>query len=143
MKPWLLLTLLLSTLTASAADQILAGPKGGRLLQVAPLQAEFFVTPERKAEINFYSDQKPVAPTTQTVALTAEPQGKRLPIALEKTSTGFISRDPLPESAEPYRIVLQIRPTPDAKPVNFRIDLNLTVCAECDKSEYACTCVGH
>lgn len=135
--------LLFSALIASAANQIHAGPQGGRLLRVDPLQAEFFVNPDRQAEIRFYSHSQLTPPTTQSVALTAELQGKRISLPLEKTAAGFISTEPLPETAEPYRIVIQIRLTPDTKPVNFRIDLNLAVCAECEKPEYACTCVGH
>jgi hypothetical protein len=116
------------------------GPKGGRLLDTAPLKAEFFVTADRKAEVIFYdSALKPTAPSSQTVVITAEAKSGRTPLEMEKTATGFVSKAALPEG-DPYRVVLQVRATPDAKPQNFRIDLNLDTCGECKRAEYACTC---
>jgi hypothetical protein len=53
--------------------------------------------------------------------------------------TGFVSKTTLP-AGEPYRVVVQVRATPDAKPQNFRLDLNLALCGECQRAEYACTC---
>ncbi|MES2692630.1 MAG: hypothetical protein V4773_04095 [Verrucomicrobiota bacterium] len=138
----ILLTLLL-TFTATfaiAAEKVVAGPKGGRLLGTAPNRAEFFVTPDRKVEITFYDAAlKPVAPGERTLALTAEPKSGKAPIALEKTATGFRSTGPLP-AGDPYRVVVQLRETASAKPQNFRVDLNLEHCGECKLSEYACTC---
>ncbi|MBL9219138.1 MAG: hypothetical protein JNG82_11655 [Opitutaceae bacterium] len=117
-----------------------AGPKGGRLLESSPLKAEFFVTKDRKVEISFYDAAlKPVAPGTQTVAVTAEPASGRTALELEKTATGFVSKTALPVG-EPYRVVVQVRATADAKPQNFRLDLNLALCGECQRAEYACTC---
>lgn len=137
----LFLALNVSTVLLSAAETIVAGPKGGRLLEAQPNQAEFFVTKDRKAEITFYDAAlKPVAPGTQVVSITAEPKSGRTKIELEKTSTGFVSRTALPESEKPYRVVVQIRPAPEAKPANFRVDLNLEACGECKLAEYACTC---
>ncbi len=117
-----------------------AGPKGGRLLESSPLKAEFFVTKDRKVEVSFYDAAlKPVAPGTQLVAVTAEPASGRAALELEKTATGFVSKASLP-AGEPYRIVVQVRATPDAKPQNFRLELNLAICGECQRAEYACTC---
>jgi hypothetical protein len=36
--------------------------------------------------------------------------------------------------------VVQTRASAEAKPKNFRVDLNLEMCAECQKKEYACIC---
>jgi hypothetical protein len=126
---------------AVAAEKIVGGPKGGRLLETAPQKAEFVVTKDRKAEIIFYDAAlQPVAPGTQVAVITAEPKSGRVPVALEKTAHGFISKAPLPEAKEPYRVVVQVREKPDAAPKNFRIDLNLEQCGECKRLEYACTC---
>ena len=43
-----------SILAATAAEKIVGGPKGGRLLEVGSQKAEFFVTKDRKAEVTFY-----------------------------------------------------------------------------------------
>ncbi|MBI2511676.1 MAG: hypothetical protein HYV96_06850 [Opitutae bacterium] len=133
----------LCAVVCAHAENIVGGPKGGRLLETEPLRAEFFVTPERKVEIVFYDAAlKPVAPGAQSVTVTAEPAGGRVKLELEKTATGFLSTQPLPEGG-PYRVVVQARADAEAKPRNFRIDLNLAPCGECQRAEYACICEGH
>ncbi len=125
------------------AEKIVAGPKGGRLLEAEPHKAEFFVTADRKVEITFYDAAlKPVDPGAQVVTVTAEPSSGKAKLDLEKTSTGFVSKTALP-AGDPYRVVVQTRASADAKPKNFRVDLNLAKCGECQKIEYACTCEGH
>lgn len=132
---------LCSVVSLTAAEKIVGGPKGGRLLEVEGQKAEFFVTKDKKIEITFYDAAlKPVAPADQVVAITAEPQSGRTKVDLEKTATGYISKAPVPEGT-PYRVVVQMRAKPDGKPQNFRVDLNLSHCKECDRTEYACTCV--
>ena len=124
----------------NAAEKVVGGPKGGRLLEVDGQKAEFFVTKDKKVEITFYdSALKPVAPAEQVVAVTAEPKSGRIKLDLEKTATGYVSKSAIPEGA-PYRVVVQMRAKPDAKPQNFRVDLDLEVCGECKRGEYACTC---
>lgn len=128
---------------AAPADAVVAGPKGGRLLETTPLRAEFFVTPEQRAEVVFYDDAlQPVAPATQVVAITAEAPAGRVALELETTATGFVTRGALPDGA-PYRVVVQVRAAPGERPQNFRIDLDLAHCGGCDRTEYACTCEGH
>lgn len=130
-----------STLAASAAEKIVGGPKGGRLLDVGSQKAEFFVTKDRKAEVTFYdAGLKPAALGAQVVAITAEPKGGRKTLEMEKTANGYISKTALPESSEPYRVVVQLREKADASPKNYRVDLNLEKCGECKRAEYACTC---
>ncbi len=123
--------------------ETVAGPKGGRLLETEPSKAEFFVTPDRKVEITYYdSALKPVAPGTQVVSVTAEPTSGKVQLEMEKTATGYISKSALP-AGDPYRVVVQARSTAEARPKNFRVDLNLATCGECKKVEYACICEGH
>jgi hypothetical protein len=142
-KSLLLLIAALAGTSLLQAEKTAAGPKGGRLLESQPLKAEFFVTADRKVEITFYdAGLKPAAPGTQTLAVTAEPATGRTALELEQTATGFVSKATLP-AGEPYRVVVQVRATASAKPQNFRIDLNLAACGECQRAEYACTCEGH
>jgi hypothetical protein len=137
-----LAALFLCTLTAHA-EKVVAGPKGGRLLEADPFKAEFFVSKDRKVEVTFYDAAlKPVAPESQAVSVTAEPAAGRTKLEMEKTPAGFVSKTALP-GGEPYRVVVQIRATPEARPQNFRIDLNTEICGGCSKAEYACTCEGH
>ena len=136
-----LLAIAVSSASLFAAEKIKAGPKGGRLLETEPQKTEFFVTKDRKVEIQFYdAAMKPAAPGQQVVNITAEPKSGRAKVDLEKTATGYVSKAALPESAAPYRIVVQVRPTADAKPQNFRVDLNLAQCGTCKYKEYACIC---
>lgn len=142
MKTSSLLSLfLLASALAGAAEKPAAGPKGGRLLDTTPHAAEFFVTKERKVEVTFYdAARQPVAPGDRVVGVIAEPPAGRTPIGLEKTATGFVSTSPLPPAAEAYRVIVQIRADPGARPQNFRIDLKLETCGECQVAEYACVC---
>ncbi len=143
MKSKLLLLLALGCASLLHAEKIAAGPKGGRLLDSTPLKAEFLVTAERRVEITFYDDHaNPILPGTQAVTVIAEPAGGRTTLEMEKTTTEFVSKTALP-AGEPYRVVVQIRATPESKPQNFRLDLNLATCGECSRQEYACTCEGH
>lgn len=126
-----------------AAEPIIAGPKGGRLLETEPQKAEFFVNADRKVEISFYDAAlKSVPPAAQVVAVSAEPKAGRTALEMERTATGFVSKTALP-AGEPYRVIVQVRETPGAKPRNFRIDFNPGICGECQRAEYACVCEGH
>ena len=137
----ILATLASATMLHAAKTDV--GPKGGRVLASEPLRAEFFVNSDRKVEVVFYDAAlQPVAPTDQAVSVTAELPTGRVSLAMEKGSAGFVSSEPLP-AGEPYRVVVQVRATPEARPQNFRIDLNLDECGECKRAEYACTCEGH
>lgn len=139
----LFIATVVTTPVVSAAKAV-AGPQGGRLLATQGHRTEFVVRPDRKVAINFYDAAlKPVPAATQAVTITAEPKSGRTKVDLEKTATGFVSKAPLPEAPEPYRIVVQVRAQPNAKPQNFRVDLNLETCGECKLKEYACICEGH
>ncbi|HEX2101118.1 MAG TPA: hypothetical protein VHF69_10665 [Candidatus Synoicihabitans sp.] len=125
-----------------AADKTAAGPKGGRLLENTDPAAEVFVHADRRLEITFYdATLQPRARAAQQAAVTAELPEQRTSIELIPTATGFKSQEPLP-AGEPYRLVVQLRERPEARPRNFRIMLNLEPCAECSYAEYACVC-GH
>jgi hypothetical protein len=139
-KLFVLAAILTSAVSLVGAEKIVGGPKGGRLLEADGQRAEFFVNPDHKVEITFYDDAlNAIAPGDQVVAVTAEPKSGRSKVDLEKTATGYISKAALPDG-EPYRVVVQLRAKPDAKPQNFRVDFNLETCGECKRAEYACTC---
>lgn len=140
-----LIAIILAASAALAQDthdhgKTIAGPKGGRIVEVEGGHAEFLVQPDRKISVIFYGeDMTPAAPAGQTVTVIAEAPAGREKLAFGKTAEAFISETSLPEG-DGYRIVLQIRRTSDAKPQNFRIDYHSGICGECNRAEYACTC---
>jgi hypothetical protein len=141
----ILIILAIASSAASAADnhKAIPGPNGGKLLKTEPLHAEFFVQPDRKVNITFYDEaMKPVAPAEQVVRVIAEAPSGKTTLDFTKIDTALVSTTPLP-AGEGYRIVVQVKQTPDAKPKNFRIDYHMRICGECKMAEYACICEGH
>lgn len=125
---------------AIAAKNIEAGPRKGRILHLGQTSAEFFVEPDRTISIAFYdAEKKPLAPAEQVIVATAEaPTGKKK-LEFSKKNDLLVSTEPLPEG-ELYNVVVQVKETADAKPKNFRIKLDLSICKGCSNPEYACTC---
>lgn len=144
----LLTAALLATPLLHAADghdhgKAAAGPNGGRVVEIEGGHAEFFVQPDKKVRITLLSDDlKAQAAAEQVVTATAEAPAGKAKLAFTKSGEFFVSETALPEG-DGYRVVLQIKASPEAKPQNFRIDYHAAVCGECKLAEYACTCAGH
>ena len=142
MKTLLNIILLLTIgLTPAFADaKIKACPRKGRILELPAKNAEFFVEKDRSISIAFYdSAMKALAPTGEVVSATAEAPSGKTKLEFEKKGTLLVSKTALP-AGEHYTIVVQVKTTADAKPKNFRIPLDLSVCKGCSNAEYACTC---
>jgi hypothetical protein len=136
----LAVTLAALALPALAEEKLQAGPMGGRLLALDGQKAEFFVEPDRTVVVAFYDDaMKKVAPSGQVVAATADAPAGKTKLEFKAVGEVLKSAAPLPEG-ENYLIVLQIWPSADAKPKNFRITYLSHKCAECGLVEYACIC---
>lgn len=126
-------------LTANAAEKVVGGPKGGRLLEKTDPRAEFRVEKDRTVTIAFYDAAlKPVAAATQTVTVIADGKTK---LEFERNGDALVSKTKLPEG-DGYSIVVQFKPSAEARPQNFRFKLDLHNCGGCKLVEYACTC-GH
>jgi hypothetical protein len=140
---FLALTLLALTSTvASAHEKISAGPNRGRLLTAFTPAAEFFVTPERKVQITFVgADGKAVAPAGQVVVVTTGQRSAPTRLSFTQAGNVLLSDAALPDG-NGFPTVVQIKTTPEAKPVAARFNLNTTVCGGCKNAEYACVC-GH
>ena len=122
------------------AEKITPGPKGGRLLENEGPRAEFFVEKDKTVTITFYGkDLKPMPPGEQVVTMIAEAKGGKTKIEFEKKGDVLVSKAPLPEGND-YIVVVQVRAKADAKPENFRVKYNMTVCGKCKRPEYACVC---
>ncbi len=124
----------------SHSHKIIPGPKGGKVLESEPLNAEFFVQPDKKVSVTFYDEaMKPVAPSAQEVKVIAEAKTSKTTLEFIKAGDGLVSKTALPEG-EGYRVVVQIKNDAAAKPQNFRIDYHTEICKGCKLVEYACTC---
>jgi hypothetical protein len=125
---------------SQAAEKVTAGAKGGRLLENGSPRAEFFVEKDRTVTLTFYgADLKPVPAQDQIATAVAETKDGKTKIQFEKKGDVLVSQSPLP-AGDKYTVVLQLRQTADAKPKNFRIPLNTSICEKCHHPEYACTC---
>ena len=135
--------LLAGLLTLHAAEkQIVAGPKGGKLLEKTDPRAEFFLEKDHTVTIAFYDAAlKPVPVSTQTATVIAEAKSGKTTVEFEKKGDVLVSKSKLPEG-DGYTVVVQFKQTSDAKPQNFRIRLDTHICGGCKLAEYACTC-GH
>jgi hypothetical protein len=133
-----LITLSLSL--AQAAEKMIAGPQGGKLLEYEGQRAEFFVKKDRTVTITFYDHAlKPVASAEQSVTVIAEAPGGKATLAFEKKGESLASKTPMPEG-DGYNVVVQIKTSADAKPKNFRIAYKTHACPTCNLAEYACIC---
>ena len=128
--------------TATAADkhEHKATPKGGRLLDKTEPHAEFVVEKDRSVTINFYNhEMKPVAATTQNVTAIADAKSGKATLQFEKKGDTLVSKTKLPEG-DGYNIVVQFKQTAEAKPLNLRFKLDMSLCGGCKRAEYGCTC---
>lgn len=131
---------LLGTLSPAWAEKMTPGPKGGRLLENEGPRAEFFVEKDRKVTLTFYdASLKAVPAAEQAATVIAEAKGGKTKIEFKKKGDVLVSKAPLPEGND-YIVVVQLRAKADAKPQNFRIKYNATVCEKCKRAEYACIC---
>ena len=136
MKSLFLSLLSIGVLVAAEPAKSAADIQPGRRLDAPELRAQFVIQPDRKASVSFVDEAgKPVARGERTVIVKVD--GKD--IALEPQPNGFITKDPL-QAKEPAPIVVQIRTSAVAKPTNFRLTLNTSLCGECKRQEYGCTC---
>ena len=128
-------------LTLNAADKKhLGGPKGGRLLEKTDPKAEFFLEKDHTVTITFYDAAlKPVPVAAQSVTVIADAKGGKTTVDFEKKGDVLVSKSKLPEG-DGYNLVVQFKPTAEAKPQNFRFKLETHECGGCKRAEYSCTC---
>lgn len=129
-----------SVSSAVAHESIDTGPNGGRILAGVKPSTELFVTKDRKVQITFLGeDNKAVAPTTQVVTVTAGDRAAPTRLTFVKQGDVLISETALPAGNE-FPTVVQVKQTPEAKAAVAKFNLNLEICEECSKPEYACIC---
>jgi hypothetical protein len=141
LKQVIAVAIIAAVTSLNAADKKhLGGPKGGRLLEKTEPKVEFFVEKDHSVSINFYdANLKPVPVTNQSVTIIAETKAGKDKIEFEKKGESLVSKSKLPPG-DGYNVVVQFKPTADAKPQNYRFLLDLGTCGGCKRPEYACIC---
>lgn len=137
-----LLATLLATLAFATGAETLKAPNGGRLIHSVEPHAEFLINADKKIEIRFLSDEgKILSPATQTVTVTMGDRAAPTKLTFTQDGDKLISNTTIP-TGNKLPLVLQIKTTPDAKPVTEKFNLDLVKCPTCPNLEYACIC-GH
>src|SRR5688500_18649777 len=125
---------------AQEAKKKVAGPNGGRIIASLEPRAEFFVTPDRKVQITFLDKSgKAIPPGEQVVTVVAGERMSPTTLTFSKAGNQLVSNVPLPKGDD-VPAVVQIRPTPGAKAVTEKFNVDLAKCGECKLAEYACIC---
>ncbi len=126
-------------LTLNAADKKhLGGPKGGRLLERTEPKAEFFLEKDHTVTITFCDAAlKPVPAAPQAVTVIADSKGGKRTVEFEKKGDVLVSKAKLP-GGEGCNLVVQFKPTAEAKPQSFRFKLETNTYGECQRAEYGC-----
>lgn len=136
----LALALCIGSALPSFADKTPATPKGGRALEKTSPLAELVVEKDRTVTINFYNAaMKPIAATTQSVTVIADAKSGKATLQFEKKGDSLVSKAKLPDG-DGYNIVVQFKQTAEAKPLNLRFKLDMSICGGCKRAEYGCTC---
>lgn len=135
------LTIIALVVTPAFADKhVKAGPRKGLLMELTGKNAEFFVEKDRTVSIAIYdAAMKQQPPSDEVITATAEAPSGKAKLEFEKKGNLLVSKTPLP-AGEGYQVVVQARPSADAKSKNFRIKLETHICKGCSNPEYACTC---
>jgi len=127
-------------LFVSAQAKLVAGPGGGKIVGEAPDRAEVLISDDGVVTVSFLDDQGQAAAIgSRSVSLFALLESGRQEVTLNTDGDKLVSAAPLPQP-EGYTLVVQIRATADAKPVNARLQFITHVCGGCSLKEYACTC---
>ncbi len=137
----LIIAALLLAGSAFAAEKIVPGPKGGKMLDNQPApRAEFYVDKDHKVIITFYGDDmKPVPAAQQTAVVWADAKTGRVKLEMERKGDVLVSKTSLPEG-DGYNLMVQLKSTPETKPQSFKVAFHDETCSKCHRAEYACIC---
>lgn len=125
---------------AEHADEVKAGPNGGKIIHEVEPHLEFFVTKDRKVQITALDKNgKGIPITTQSVSVTGGERSNPTRLKFEGKDGMLISDGTLPEGND-FPVVVMIKPAPDQKSVIEKFNLNMNDCPTCKYAEYACVC---
>jgi hypothetical protein len=129
-----------ASLSLSCAHEgVERGPHGGRILEFSKdesMHGEVTVKDGRFQIALLDKDMKPVAVTAQTLTATSGDRAKPVKLAVQTEPQGFS----VPVVPEGDWIILQFRPSSDAKPITARMEYNTKTCDGCRAPEWLCKC---
>ena len=115
-------------------------PNGGKIFEIEPDHIEFVVEADRTATVRFFDkDMKPMPAGARTITAIADAPSGKATLAFAAKGDALASTTPFAEG-NAYPVALTYKAGGDAKPVNFRLKLDLNQCGECKLKEYACAC---
>lgn len=116
------------------------GPNHGKLITDVEPHLEFFVTKDGTVQLTFVDDHNKVVSKPEAgFSMICGDRKNPTKLTFEKTLTGFISKEKLPEGKN-IPTVLMVKPTKDSKTKTIRFNINLNDCPSCAFLEYACIC---
>ena len=127
---------------SNTEHETIVSPNGGRVVTSVEPYFEFWLRPDRTAQVTFIDDAgKPVLVSDQKLSLVGGKRSAPINIKFIQQGEVLISETVLPEIKN-MPIVLHIEVGPDSKKVYEKFYLNLSNCGSCSYREYACIC-GH
>ena len=128
------------TLACAEKPKEIKAPNGGRIIEGVEPHAEFLLTKEQKVEIRFLDESgKVIAPAEQVVTVTMGDRAAPTKLTFAKEGDKLVSDKTVP-AGDNLPVVLQVKPTPEAKAITDKFNLNLSGCPSCENQEYACAC---
>ena len=120
-----------------------AGPNGGKIMEILDPHFEFFITKEKKVQITFLNEHgETIQPSSQLFSLIAGSGSRRTKLKFEKLGNVLISNEVLPKGNR-IPVILNIQASPGSKKILKNIQLSLRECTSCSYKRYACVCGGH
>ena len=129
------------SVTGLSHERITVGPDGGRLIMldsVATPNVEFTAKGGSAVVELLDSGREGIEIEGQSLSVVAGKRSSPTRLKAAIVDNKFVA-GPLPEGDD-YYIVFRLKETADAKAVTFRLRYDTSVCSECDRVEWMCTC---
>jgi len=135
--------LVLLTLRAWGHEGAPLGPNGGRLVEFSKdrsLRGEVTLVKGQFRVALLGADLKPVAIQDQVLVVTGGERRKpqKPEVRLEGGHFVFAALN-----GTEYPLVLQLRPTKDARPITAKFTYDAAICSACKQAEWLCKCGSH
>lgn len=135
-----ILTTLAFAATAFAHESITFGPNGGKLMALDSTttpSAEVVVKDNQLIVGLFNKSKEPIALDQQALAITAGERSSPKKVEVVKKENNFVASLP---PGDDYWTIFQLKETPAAKALTFRVHYQTKPCPACKGPEWLCAC---